>query len=1039
MKDKKKKSKGFTLIELLAVIIILGILMIIAIPSITQYISGSRKDAYVDTAKEVVKGAVNLVNSGKLQMRDINATYYMPSTCVAVENGGTAKSPYGEFSPAYIVINYNGSGKGYDYYWMSRDETGTGVKTPISIDDLDSGDIESDITEEDILDNITVIDKREKFLFFNEDCTSKDDKKPSSFGTLLPVNECEYNGLMSVGAEYTNGQYTYRYKQQSNGMNGTANTWQNIDTDGWGVVLTNKESQDPVNSKICTSINGKPIVSMQHMFYNSKASSIDVSSFDTSHVTNMANMFNNATNITELNLGRFDMKEVDTYYAMFYGCTNLESLNLDNWDLRKAGVSGGHFTGCTSLKTISARNWKLPPTFTHIFSRSWSGSSSPIETIDVTGWDLSKTTDISGVFGDSRSLTNIIGMDTWDTSKIESYQNLFGNCTSLTEVNMDGWNLSKTGGTGGGSGLFGGATSLKTISAKNWKLPRTFSHAFSRTFSGGGSPIETIDVTGWDLSNTKDIQGVFGDSRNLKTIIGLETWDTSNITTFNNLFYNCEKLTNFDLSHFDTRNVTDMTAMFYNCQSIKTLDLSNFKTPKLVNYPAMFEYCYNLESINMDGWDLSKTSGSGSGGSLTYGDSKLKTISAKNWKLPQSFTHVFSRTWGSNSQVETIDVTGWDLSNTNDIQGLFGDCYYLKKIIGMDTWNTSRITSLNNFFYNCRNLTDYDLSHFDTRNVTDMTAMFYNNAYVESINLSNFRTPNLIYYSAMFQGCDSLISLNMDNWDLTRAGTGGGQLQGCLHLKTISAKNWKLPQTFTNWLSRAWYGSNSPIESIDVTGWDLSNTNDIQGLFADSQHLKEIIGVNSWNTSNITNLYQTFYQVGRNASTLNFDVSNWNTSNVTNMSYLFSYTGQYSSTWNIGSLSNWNVSKVNNMQSMFEVAGSSATSFNIGDLSNWDTSKVTSMNSMFNGAGRSSINWNNIGTLKVYTTNIYSLFKDSNYAKATLNIYSNPSNYSYAFSNASTISGSGIIVNYASTTSYIDNIIATKSSSSNITKGNVIN
>ena len=45
-----KKKNGFTLIELLAFIIILGILMIIAIPSVTKYISDSRKNAYVDTA-----------------------------------------------------------------------------------------------------------------------------------------------------------------------------------------------------------------------------------------------------------------------------------------------------------------------------------------------------------------------------------------------------------------------------------------------------------------------------------------------------------------------------------------------------------------------------------------------------------------------------------------------------------------------------------------------------------------------------------------------------------------------------------------------------------------------------------------------------------------------------------------------------------------------------------------------------------------------------------------------------------------------------
>ena len=57
-----KNKKGFTLIELLAVIIILGILMIIAIPSVTKYISDSRKSSYVDTAKEIIAGARNAVN-----------------------------------------------------------------------------------------------------------------------------------------------------------------------------------------------------------------------------------------------------------------------------------------------------------------------------------------------------------------------------------------------------------------------------------------------------------------------------------------------------------------------------------------------------------------------------------------------------------------------------------------------------------------------------------------------------------------------------------------------------------------------------------------------------------------------------------------------------------------------------------------------------------------------------------------------------------------------------------------------------------------
>ena len=46
-----KNNKGFTLVELLAVIVIMGILMIVAIPAVTRTIENSRKDSFVDIAK----------------------------------------------------------------------------------------------------------------------------------------------------------------------------------------------------------------------------------------------------------------------------------------------------------------------------------------------------------------------------------------------------------------------------------------------------------------------------------------------------------------------------------------------------------------------------------------------------------------------------------------------------------------------------------------------------------------------------------------------------------------------------------------------------------------------------------------------------------------------------------------------------------------------------------------------------------------------------------------------------------------------------
>ena len=91
----------------------------------------------------------------------------------------------------------------------------------------------------------------------------------------------------------------------------------------------------------------------------------------------------------------------------------------------------------------------------------------------------------------------------------------------------------------------------------------------------------------------------------------------------------------------------------------------------------------------------------------------------------------------------------------------FYSCRYLTTIEGVENLNTSEVTSMNQLFYSCRQLTILDLSHFDTRNVTNMTGMFQTCNTLSRIWISNqFVTEQVTNSNNMFQQCSKLPNFN---------------------------------------------------------------------------------------------------------------------------------------------------------------------------------------------------------------------------------------------------------------------------------------
>ena len=69
---------------------------------------------------------------------------------------------------------------------------------------------------------------------------------------------------------------------------------------------------------------------MNGMFYNcGSLTNLDLSSFDTSNVTDISGMFYNCSSLTGIDLSSFDTSRLLDVQSLFAGCRNLKTVIMD--------------------------------------------------------------------------------------------------------------------------------------------------------------------------------------------------------------------------------------------------------------------------------------------------------------------------------------------------------------------------------------------------------------------------------------------------------------------------------------------------------------------------------------------------------------------------------------------------------------------------------------------------------------------------------------------------------------------------------------
>ena len=479
------KKRGFTLIELLAVIIILGILMLIAIPSVTSYINNSRKQSYVSTIKELIKGTSNLVNSGDLEMFDTDTTYYVPCNCIDTENG-SVQSPYGKLDKSYVVTTYDGDN--YNYYYTGRDIAGMGIKNITLDSNIKSDYLDSNIESTDIKNNIGVGFRSKVQVLDETDCKSlheveKEGSVPE--GGRKPHNKCPDNytstiywalqdtdsdsidDKLIISDSEVNGN-----KKGSFAGNSVFNSWNDIPWFG----IHSSQSGDPGNfsykvNKIeiqgtvvptstaywfmslgfgttedfnvdLSNLEVCKVTTMENMFSQSARSSphvnLIIDGWNTSSLVNMDNMFSgmaysNNQSFVISGLDDFDTSHVTTISHLFnYTAQTSTSMNVGNlgkWDTSSLIEMDGPFIVFASRD----ENWNIG---------------------DIGNWDTRNVTNMRAAlhgYGGRRD-TVILDLRRWDTSKVTNMYYLFnavGYAQSKLDIDISTWNLSNVESIGG--------------------------------------------------------------------------------------------------------------------------------------------------------------------------------------------------------------------------------------------------------------------------------------------------------------------------------------------------------------------------------------------------------------------------------------------------------------------------------------------------------------------------------------------------------------------------------------------------------------
>ncbi|MBR5578719.1 MAG: BspA family leucine-rich repeat surface protein, partial [Lachnospiraceae bacterium] len=376
----------------------------------------------------------------------------------------------------------------------------------------------------------------------------------------------------------------------------------------------------------------------------------NLSSFNTAAVTSMHSMFQNCSNLIEINLGHFNTEKATSLSNMFNGCNSLEKVNLSGFNTSNITGYTGMFKDCSSLRTIDLSNFDMsklssPSTASNMFA----GTTllTKIYTPKNVAQDVALPEGVWNSKGEQnvtllpkeKTTSEVFALGTTPTAEIDAFVVFNTDNTRKPTIKVRFHGLE--------AGDIDKITSFTlkidngdNLAGDDWKTNYVeaageYTQTITQELDFGDHTI-TVSVAGTSSLGTKEIQSVFTIpgvtlySGNVVTEKGTLSWrinsageltvkgkgdlddkgtnrskenipwyehralvktaviSLSETENFSYLLADCTSLTTVDFSGTDTAATTNMTGMFSGSSSIGKLDLSSFTMENVAQAANMF-------------------------------------------------------------------------------------------------------------------------------------------------------------------------------------------------------------------------------------------------------------------------------------------------------------------------------------------------------------------------------------------------------------------------------------------------------------------